>query len=142
MTSSKVPEAAVSFWEKSWVDLFPVFEVWWCQALCVFAVYAITVATSGWLLRWIGILSPTTPSVDAPRAADGGRIIGKCENVLCITLVLMGQYEGLGLVLAAKSIARMEQVKQNASYYLGGTLVNVTWSVFWGLVARGLTVGL
>jgi hypothetical protein len=70
-----------------------------------------------------------------------GQIIGKCENLLVFTLVFMGEYEGLGLVMAAKSIGRMEDIKKNPSWYLGGTLVNVTWSMFMGLLARALVVG-
>lgn len=62
-----------------------------------------------------------------------GRIIGKLENFLVVTLVLVGQYTALAVVFAAKGIARVEarglEEKELASYYILGTLANFTWSL-------------
>lgn len=52
---------------------------------------------------------------------DLGALIGKCENILTITFILAEQYTGLGLIFAAKSIMRSEDIKKNPQYYLGGT---------------------
>lgn len=101
------------------------------------ACYAVTLMLSGTLIRWVGLMD----SAPDAEAADAGQVIGKCENLLGITLVLLGSYESLGLVLAAKSISRLELAKERPSYYLGGTLVNLTWTVFMGMVARFLVVG-
>jgi hypothetical protein len=61
-------------------------------------------------------------------------IIGKCENFLTITLILAGAITGLALIFAAKSIVRSEDIKKDPKYYLGGTLVNFSYSVLMGFV--------
>ena len=130
-----------------WTSLFPLVETWYWQAAVVIAAFALALALSGRIvMALVGPgppPSPSSPSIvpPAPKGPNAGAVIGKCENLLIITLVLMGEYQGLGLVLAAKSIARIEAVKENASYYLGGTLVNLVWSVAVGLAARLIVVG-
>lgn len=83
------------------------------------------------LQRWTG--TDMAANVDAAER-DTGRLIGKCENVLVLTLVLLGAYTALGLVFAAKSIVRREDMtSRDTSYYLAGTLVNFTYSIVVGV---------
>lgn len=126
-------------------DLLPCefLNPWYAQCLWVLGMTFVTMALSGVIVRKL-IGDP--PSKDTPQGklthrTDPGAVIGKCENILVMALVLMGQYEGLGLLFAAKSIARMEQSKENPSYYLGGTLVNVTWSVLVAMLTRVTLLG-
>lgn len=56
-------------------------------------------------------------------------IIGKCENILTVTFVVVGQPVGLALVFTAKAIARQREQREDAGYYLGGTMVNFTISL-------------
>ena len=66
---------------------------------------------------------------------DTGRVIGKCENVLVLTLVFVGAYTALGLVFAAKSVVRREDMTSgDTTWYLAGTLVNFTYSIVVGVV--------
>ena len=69
-----------------------------------------------------------------PPESDLGAIIGKCENFLTIILMLADQVTGLAVIFAAKSILRAEDMKSNPRYYLGGTLVNLCFSVLMGLI--------
>ena len=69
---------------------------------------------------------------------DIGTIVGKCENVLLFTLVLVEAFTALALVFAAKSLVRREDMERNSLYYLAGTLVNVTYSLLVGLVVLAL----
>lgn len=64
-----------------------------------------------------------------------GNMIGKLERVLIVILLLQSQYEAIGFVLAAKSIARFRQLddKEFAEKYLVGTLASV-------LLALGATL--
>lgn len=65
---------------------------------------------------------------------DTGWLIGKCENVLVVTLVLVGAYTALGIIFAAKSLVRREDTSsEDTTYYLTGTLVNFTYSLLVGL---------
>jgi len=65
-----------------------------------------------------------------------GRIIGVLERAIALTLVLLGQYGALGLVVAAKALARFRGLEQRdfAEYFLIGTLASL-------LVALGAGVG-
>lgn len=77
---------------------------------------------------------------------DIGTIVGKAENVLLMTFVLVGAYTALAVIFAAKSIVRREDMKNDSLFYLAGTLVNFTYSIVVGLLvrifARGAILGL
>ena len=64
-----------------------------------------------------------------------GALIGILERVFTLTLVLVGQYMALALILTAKSIARFEDLKDRkfAEYYLIGTLSSMLFAVFIGI---------
>ena len=72
--------------------------------------------------------------------AGSGRIIGILERLLVFPLVLLDQWGALGLVLAAKSIARFKDLDQRlpAEYYLVGTLTSLLCAVLGALLLRGL----
>ncbi|MDR0913059.1 MAG: DUF3307 domain-containing protein [Methanobrevibacter sp.] len=57
-----------------------------------------------------------------------GSTIGTLERLLMGIFVSIGQFSAIGLIMAAKSIARYDQISQNpqfAEYYLIGTLYSV-----------------
>lgn len=64
-----------------------------------------------------------------------GAVIGILERIFTITFVLVGQYTAIALVIAAKSIARFEELKTKrfAEYYLIGTLSSMLCAIFSGL---------
>lgn len=72
------------------------------------------------------------------REMDTGFIIGKCENVLIMSLVLANAYTALALIFAAKTIIREDDIKNNSLYFLAGTLINVTYSIIVGLIIKSL----
>ncbi len=70
--------------------------------------------------------------------AGGGRLIGVFEAILVTTFVIAHQYAAIGVILAAKSLARFEWLKDHegrAEYFLVGTLANLTWLALGGLLA-------
>lgn len=107
--------------------------------LIIFTAYLITLAFSGFIvrtaMRWTGHDAPLTSSDPKENKAKSGLLIGKCENFLVVTLVLLDAFTALALIFTAKSLVRKDQVP-DAEYFLGGTLVNVTWSLGVGLLAR------
>lgn len=125
-----------------WSNILPCIHNPAWQAMAVAAGYGMCWLGSGWIVRCCVGSPPAEEVRQEPEGRNPGSVIGKCENFIIITLVLLGTYEGIGLVLAAKSIARMEAVKKYPSYYLGGTLVNMCWSITVGLVVRALVIGL
>jgi len=69
-------------------------------------------------------------------------VIGKCENVLVLALVFVGEITGLAIIFAAKSLVRREDIQQDAGYFLGGTLVNTVWAFFMGIALRAVVLGI
>ena len=67
---------------------------------------------------------------------DVGFIIGKCENILILTFMLLNAYTALALVFAAKTIVRKEDINKNSLYFLMGTIVNVTYSICFGIILK------
>lgn len=82
---------------------------------------------------------------DEDRTAGGidiarGRTIGVLERAVTLTLVLLGQYGALGLVVAAKSLARFKALEDRdfAEYFLIGTLASLLLALVVGVAARAL----
>lgn len=105
------------------------------NVLVVVAGYLFLVVTSGVVLTTI--LS-TVSGYQGPseRERDVGAIVGKAENVLVFTFMILGAYTALAVVFAAKSIVRREDMKNDSVFYLAGTLVNFTYSIVVGLLVR------
>ncbi len=75
------------------------------------------------------------PAVPNLRRYAMGRTIGVLERTLLFIMVLFGQWGALGLVLAAKSIARAGEFRNRnfAEYYLIGTLASTLVAIVTGL---------
>ncbi len=69
-----------------------------------------------------------------------GQTIGCLERFLVYTLVLLGHWGALGLVVAAKSIARFRELEKQhfADYYLIGTLASLLVAIASGLFVKSL----
>ncbi|MBA2253502.1 MAG: DUF3307 domain-containing protein [Chloroflexi bacterium] len=66
-----------------------------------------------------------------------GATIGILERLVVVALVLAGQAAAIGLVIAAKTLARFKQLddRRFAEYYLLGTLASVAVALISGLIA-------
>ncbi len=98
--------------------------------------------TSGLVVRGVLRLAPENRDESDELARERnltlGTIIGKCENILAISFILAGEFTGLGLIFAAKSVLRARDAARDPKYYVAGSLVNFTYSVVVGLAARWL----
>lgn len=63
-----------------------------------------------------------------------GKLIGNIERILLFILILFDNLTAIGFVIAAKSIARFEELKHKkfAEYYLIGTLTSTLIAIFAG----------
>ncbi|MEO6301405.1 MAG: DUF3307 domain-containing protein, partial [Paracoccaceae bacterium] len=62
----------------------------------------------------------------------GGRVIGQLERGLIFLLILSGQAAGIGFLIAAKSVLRFSETKDDhriSEYVIIGTLASVTWAI-------------
>jgi|GEM_PF-672879 len=76
--------------------------------------------------------------VVSPQDRDVGTIVGKAENILLLSFILVGAYTALAVIFAAKGLVRREDIEKNTLYYLAGTMTNVTYSVVVGIAVRVL----
>ena len=80
----------------------------------------------------VGLLMAPFADATPDGLPGGGRVIGLLERGLIFALVLLGQPEGVGLLLAAKSILRFGAVKDDraaSEYVIIGTLASVGWAL-------------
>ncbi len=73
-----------------------------------------------------------------------GATIGVLERLIVCALVLTGQIAAIGLVIAAKTLARFRQLddRRFAEYYLVGTLASVTLALATSIVAAAALASL
>lgn len=72
---------------------------------------------------------------------EAGKWIGIFERTLVFTFVISGHFEGIGFLIAAKSILRFNDIKgqearKEAEYILIGTLMSFSLSILIGLIVR------
>ena len=67
---------------------------------------------------------------------NAGALIGNLERILTIVFVLLGQFEAIGFIVAAKSILRFKDTDTaKTEYVLAGTFLS-----FWIVILCGLMV--
>jgi hypothetical protein len=111
--------------------------------LVVLADLAIVDVRAGSMFVATLVRAPLPRAADRASAASPARIgatIGVMERLIVSALVLAAAYNAIGLVVAAKTVARFRQLddRQFAEYYLLGTLASITVAILAALVAQGL----
>jgi hypothetical protein len=103
-----------------------------------FNVTGAAVLVGGILHRHRLELTGTGEAAGASSLSSRGRTIGILERMLLLTLVLVDQWGAMGLILAAKSIARFKDLdrREFSEYYLIGTLASVGFAMASGLILR------
>lgn len=72
---------------------------------------------------------------DDSNSFHAGKLIGTMERWLILVFVLIGRYEVIGFLIAAKSIIRFgENDKDKTEYFLAGTLLSIAIAVGCGLI--------
>ena len=98
-------------------------------------LYIICLSPAAVLIKKVFILFSFQNNEDLSTKEDiikSGYLIGVLERVIILTLGLNGQIDAIGFVLAAKSLARFNQLndKSFAEKYLVGTLLSVAIALF------------
>lgn len=65
-----------------------------------------------------------------------GLWIGLCEVFLIFILVFADAFSALAIIIGAKQFVRNEKIKENPSYYLLGTLANLSIAIMFALLAK------
>ena len=118
--------------------------LWWGRLTLLAAAYWYACAGGMAIVRLVLDVVP----VAAHPAAGGiavsaselsrGRVIGGMERALALTLVLLSQYGALGLLIAAKALARFRALDDRdfAEYFLIGTLASLLDALLVGVGVR------
>ena len=70
---------------------------------------------------------------------NAGALIGNLERILTLTFVMIGQYEAVGFIIAAKSLLRFKDTDTaKTEYVLAGTLLSFGVATICGLVVNEL----
>ncbi len=106
----------------------------WLPSAQAFASGVIaTVWAGGYAVRALmtGLKLPTGPGADLPL---GGQLIGRLERLMILMLLLAHQPDAIGLLIAAKSILRFNELARDADrraseYVIIGTLASFAWAI-------------
>lgn len=104
------------------------------EAMALGAGLIATVWAGGYAVRELmaGLRLPTGPDEDTSLPL-GGRMIGRLERLMILTLLLAHQPDGIGLLIAAKSILRFSEVSEGdrraSEYVIIGTLASFAWAI-------------
>ena len=96
------------------------------KPLVLFAGFVATVQGSGFLVGKVAERLIGQNQLEVDGLKGGGKLIGQLERALIFLLVLIGQPAGIGFLVAAKSILRFKESKEQklAEYVLIGTLLS------------------
>jgi hypothetical protein len=105
------------------------------EAMALAAGLIATIWAGGYAVRELmsGLKLPADPEQDAS-LPKGGQLIGRLERLMILMLVLARQPEGIGLLIAAKSILRFNELARDADrraseYVIIGTLASFAWAI-------------
>ncbi len=79
------------------------------------------------------VLFPDALSNKAIDLRAAGFWIGFCETFLIFVLVLADEFGALAIIIGAKEFVRKERIEINPSYYLLGTLANLSVALLFAI---------
>lgn len=105
----------------------------------------ITIPTSIIIKVSISKWTPHTEDFYDSSLQNAGKYIGILERILIVVFIIIGQWEGVGFLLAAKSIFRFGDLKESkdrklTEYILIGTLLSFGIAIISGLAYQTLMV--
>jgi len=108
------------------------------DAAIIIVGYALLLSTSGIVVNFIisRISAEPISQKIGKEVKDTGFVIGKCENILILTFMILEAYTALAVIFAAKTIVRKEDMGKNSLFFLAGTMINVTYSIMIGFILR------
>lgn len=134
------PDAALAGWWS--VHLSRVASDWYFASLsCVSGVILCVPAGGVLIARMIRRFTDEIQEADLSGLTDGGRYIGWLERILVMLLLLAGQPNGIGFLIAAKSILRFGEIKDArqrrvAEYVIIGTFLSFGWALLISLLTQ------
>ncbi len=130
-----IPANAAPYWR----TLFPFYT----EAVLLLSGAILCIWVGGF---WVGkTVAPFQEAIGDASASlpNAGRLIGQLERALIYLLVLAGEPQGVGFLVAAKSILRFGEVKEpeqrkEAEYIIIGTLMSFGWALLIAFATKSL----
>lgn len=106
---------------------------WW-QSYVILSGMLLCLNEASLMINWVfeklrlSVLASDDTECGGAQPFRGGRIIGMLERVCIFFLVFSGNFEGIGLIIAAKGLARFKAIEDDSAlseYFLIGTLTSV-----------------
>ncbi len=106
--------------------------------LYITAVVAVTLPAAIFVKTAIAPWCPQSIENKNDSMQNAGMFIGILERLFVLVFVIAGRWEGIGFLIAAKSIFRFSDIKNNVDnklteYFLIGTLLSIGVALFAGL---------
>ena len=125
------------------LDLPPIID-WTAVSICALAYLVVLKPTAVFIQIFFSGLGGSKNKKSLPLA---GTYIGYLERILIVSFILSGWMEGIGYLLAAKSVFRFGELRNNkelmhTEYILLGTFLSFTVAVVVGLLAHRVLEGL
>lgn len=119
------------------LDSVCMTKVWFIGMAYILMLKPSSILLSLFLDKW----TPASPNTQS--LPNAGQWIGYIERILILTFVLIGSIEGVGFLLAAKSVFRFGELNKakeirTTEYVLIGTLASFTIAILTGLVVTHL----
>ena len=114
----------------------------WYKPIIILAGFIATVrGIAGYIERFVAPLIMEFEKDDSSRfdgLRNGGKLIGELERSLIFLLVFIDQPMGIGFLVAAKSILRFEEAKNQklAEYVLIGTLLSFLLAIVMAMLTK------
>jgi hypothetical protein len=130
------------WWQTQLAALVSNINIWIIISGYMFIIFPLAYVLGYATAKWRNeVETPITGSVVS--LSEAGRWIGIFERILVYTFVITNHFEGIGFLIAAKSILRFSDIKGNslrkeAEYVLIGTLMSFASSILTGLAVRTL----
>jgi hypothetical protein len=127
------PDAANAGW---WVTgLKPDLSKWYFASLSLISGLILCIPAGGILIG--KLINPFTYEIGADGIqglTQGGKYIGWLERILVMLLLLINQPNGVGFLIAAKSVLRFGEIKDTsqrkvAEYIIIGTFLSFGWAL-------------
>jgi hypothetical protein len=123
---------------------------YWVDALIIFLGFLLTMIITNYLVQltiwYVDKSSPKSEKQDEEKEEETpakkrkrskiGFIVGRCENILILTFMLLNQVTALVVIIGIKGLVRREDIEKKPGYYLVGTIVNLTLSILLGLLIK------
>ncbi len=109
------------------------------KTVAIIAAFIFCSKPSNIFIKYLFLAFSIQTPVDNPDKPDdqslpnAGKLIGVVERYMALALIIIGQFQAVGLIIAAKSILRFSRT-QKSEYVLVGTLLSFGIAMFAGIL--------